>query len=421
MRNFTAKEADTAKLQQVAAVAELAAALEAADAEAELKLQVAEEEAAALALRMEVAALEKKAEEEASAAALKVAEEEEAAAALKVAEEEAAAAAAALKVAEEEEAAAPAEAPDLVCAVASAICNLKVTPLIKQFLQQRLDVIRADAQSSDNISTVNDLVLFELFNHHAAKGDATNAHVMSHNQFRKLLKELNVLRSKFTSAHADIMFKKFVAQEVGAGHKQQNISKSAQHQQHQGNDTKLEFSEFIGLINAIADEVAGSDKRQAFFNKKVMPLLDAVVTSVNAQKIAAPPRSVRSPGMNDDATEAPTIAKTKEALDKLPAINRNKKQLLQMYDFFANLNKQLDFKGLLAFAKAFDLMPGLFDMAQLQQMFHIVQQGAKSIDCLTKVRYAKVHLHRAQYCIALLNICTAHLHWLNNFHDQLQL
>jgi hypothetical protein len=235
---------------------------------------------------------------------------------------------------------------------------------------------------------VNDLVLFELFNHHAAKGDATNAHVMSHNQFRKLLKELNVLRAKFTSAHADIMFKKFVAQEEGGkGHKQQNISKSAQHQQHQGNDTKLEFSEFLGLINAIADEVAGPDKRQAFFNKKVIPMLDAVVTSVNAQKIAAPPRSVRSPGMNDDATEAPTIAKTKEALDKLAAINRNKKQLLQMYDFFANLNKQLDFKGLLAFAKAFDLMPGLFDMAQLQQMFHIVQQGAKSIDCLTKVRF----------------------------------
>jgi len=199
------------------------------------------------------------------------------------------------------------------------------------------------------------------------------------------LKELSVVAGTFNKDNADILFKRFVDQEEGGKANKRSSSTQGQHQMNKGNDTKLEFSEFVQLIDALALEVAGEGKKQAFFTKKVLPLLEAIVAKLDTEKAKAPPRSIRSPVIKEEAGS--DIAKKKEALDQLPSMSRNTKQLLQIYDFFSLSKKTLNFKGLLAFAKAFELLPGLYDVARLQQMFHLVQDGSKSIDTMTKLRF----------------------------------
>ena len=267
-----------------------------------------------------------------------------------------------------------------------AIQELRVSPQTIDFLKLRLENLMAQGvPAQPTLNCANDVVLFELFNSYSARGDATNSSWMNHSQYRVFLKELSVVKGKFTLASADILFKRFVDQEEGGKANKRSSSTQGQHQMNKGNDTKLEFSEFVQLVDALALQVAGEGKKQAFFKKKVLPLLEEIVAKLDTDKAAAPPRSIRSPAKKEEADSG--VAKKKEALDQLPSIVRNKKQLMQIYEFFSSSKKTLNFKGLLGFAKAFELLPGLYDMARLQQMFHLVQDGSKSIDTMTKLRF----------------------------------
>lgn len=163
---------------------------------------------------------------------------------------------------------------------------------------------------------------------------------------------------------ADLLFKKFVSLEDGDD-KQQAAS---------GNDTKLELSEFLQLVDGLAGKVAGEDenRKQIFFVKKVIPVLEKVLSEV--QEEAA------------HTTRTPTAQ-----LMELATVVANKAQITKIYDHYASsdVTNKFTFKALLAFAKAFEMSPGLYDMASLQKMFHTVNEGSndKRIDTLSKARF----------------------------------